>query len=624
VAEIVTLDPAAVATSRTALEITPYIAAGGPDWGDSDIEAYVSDQAVGSSAVDYRLPNRIIKIPLSLRTLGATSFATIRLQLQQKAALLQREGGFLMRQIDSTPLYADVVKATLHLGGSWLQAYRSVDVDAVLTLECVPDWYGDEVTLTTLSGTGSAIGKLQLSGADAVIAGNHPGRVRIDVTDTSGNNQLGLLWAWRSKNYDAAATARLSYEADTLHPINGAAGSAVTGASGGTAVFAIPPSGVWVPLLHTDIGGTAALTHQGSYRVWMRGSASATPTLRFKWGVGSLSSPVLNDAVQVADGGGFRLLDLGPVRLDPAPVGTHRWGGVVEVETAADGDTIAFDQLFFQPLDESAGQLTYGGPTPPASSIGTLAQAGSASNDATSGTINWTNLTAITAVDNNKATATMTFGQTSKWLKTGGYGFAIPSTATIKGIEMHVWEKASTNVFPISMALQVVKAGVIGLTAPYSRYDSAGGFLVYGDPTSLWGTTWTYSDINNAGFGAALQVIVGGSSGSCTAYVDAIAIVVYYTLASGFTVAQDAVIYANGIAEISTDGCYRDAGGGVYGPVSQVIGDIPRIPPSGLEARPVELFVKPSRGDFNTVADSGIDGVSVPVKYRASYLYVGQ
>jgi hypothetical protein len=618
VAETVTLDPAAVATSRTALEITPYIAAGGPDWGDSDIEAYVSDQAVGSTAVDFRLPNRIIKIPLSLRSLGAVSFATIRLQLQQKAALLQREGGFLMRQIDSTPLYADVVKATLHLGGSWLQAYRSVDVDAVLTLECVPDWYGDEVTLTTLSGTGSAIGKLQLSGADAVIAGNHPGRVRIDVTDTSGNNQLGLIWGLRSKNYDAASTARLLYEAEALHPINGAAGSAVAGASGGTAVFAIPPSGVWVPLLHTDLGGTAALTHQGSYRAWMRGSASAAPSVRFKWGVGSLSSPVVNDPVQVAVSGGFGLLDLGSVRLDPAPVGTHRWSGVIEVKTATGGDSIAFDELIFQPLDEGAGKLTYVS-TPPASAIATTAYAGSATNDAAVGSGLWSNIGAgvFTSHDNNYATDT-TDGA-SQWLKTGGYGFAIPSSATIKGIVVTM-VRAAYKAFD-NYGVHLVKAGtILSIGRSLGQWPQNWTTVTYGTPTDLWGDSWTPSDINNAGFGAALSAYL---SPGTWAWVDQVGITVYYVLASGFTVAQDAVVYANGIAEISTDGCFRDAGGGVYGPASQVVGDIPRIPPSGLEARPVELFVKPSRGDFDAVADSGIDGVSVPVKYRASFLFVG-
>lgn len=135
-AETIVLDPSAVAVGRTQLDITSFIGAAGEgiDWGDASLQSYMADQAVGSSPVDYRLPNRVVKIPLSLRTVGSTSYASIVASLQRKAGLIQREGGWLMRQIDSTPLYADVVNATLHLGGGWLQAYRSADVSASLQI----------------------------------------------------------------------------------------------------------------------------------------------------------------------------------------------------------------------------------------------------------------------------------------------------------------------------------------------------------------------------------------------------------------------------------------------------------------------------------------------------------
>ena len=89
--------------------------------------------------------------------------------------MLQREGGWIMRQVDSTPLYADIQNATLHLGGAWLQAYQGADIDAVLTLETTPDWYGNEVTLTTHSETVLP----HLFFTEAVINGNHPGRCRL-------------------------------------------------------------------------------------------------------------------------------------------------------------------------------------------------------------------------------------------------------------------------------------------------------------------------------------------------------------------------------------------------------------------------------------------------------------
>lgn len=100
--------------------------------------------------------------------------------------------------------------------------------------------------------------------------------------------------------------------------------------------------------------------------------------------------------------------------------------------------------------------------------------------------------------------------------------------------------------------------------------------------------------------------------------MDYVSVTVYYTFASGFTVAQDASVFANQSTELRWDGMYR-AAVGVYGPANTPVGDLPRLPPSGLEGRPVQLFVKPSRGDLNVLPDSGLDGMTVKVVYRPVY-----
>jgi hypothetical protein len=85
----------------------------------------------------------------------------------------------------------------------------------------------------------------------------------------------------------------------------------------------------------------------------------------------------------------------------------------------------------------------------------------------------------------------------------------------------------------------------------------------------------------------------------------------------------DAVLHANQSAELRWDGMFReDSGGTAYGPVSHVVGDLPRIPPSGLEGRTVEVFLKWTRGDFDQLPDSGIDAGSAQVTYNPSYLFV--
>jgi len=806
-AETIVLDPSAVAVNRTQLDITTWVDADpGINWGDAAIQAYMADQQVGSSPVDYRLPNRQIQIPLNLRTAGATSYSTIRLSIQQKAAIFQAEGGQILRQIDSTPLYADVVNATLHLGGSILAAFRSIDVDAVLTLECLPDWYGTEVTLDTITGTGVINSVLTAGGAQnlvpnpsfeydtvgaapvawatssalitsgatitvdntffvnmmkivtpgsgaqegacvtlpgtflagtpytfqvtvqtasgtaamrltlgvsgdtatttftattsgvrytltwtpasnrtsvlacittgatsatttyvdrvrvdqeasastyfdgdtlgytwlgtrgnsttrqaAAIAGNYPGRVRIIAQDTSGNDQKGMLWGFRARYYNSVPTRALLYEAETMTPVNGAAGTALSGASGGTAVYSgTLPAGSWMPMLSTQLtAGSAALGHQGTYRVWARAySATGQPQMQLLWGPGGLAVPITNDAVQLAGTAVFQLLDLGQIRIDAPPIGANTWQGAIRAYSAGTADTVSIDAIYLQPLDETAGKLAYTN-IPPASSISATKQAGAGADNNAVGTVAWTSPNNVTLNNpSSPAQALPSAGQTTHYLKTSSYGFALPSTATVVGIQVAI-TRLGYYGYTRDANVQLVKATAVQTTNKATgvtwRASFNGGFetVTYGGPTDLWGTGWLYSDVNNSGFGVA---VAARSSGTETTEISSIAITVYYTLASGFTVAQDAVVYAGGskFVEIRTEGpCRTDPTGVYYAPVSNIIGDLPRIPPSRLEARSVELFVKPTRGDLNTLADSGLDAFSVQVKYRPSFLFVG-
>ena len=67
---------------------------------------------------------------------------------------------------------------------------------------------------------------------------------------------------------------------------------------------------------------------------------------------------------------------------------------------------------------------------------------------------------------------------------------------------------------------------------------------------------------------------------------------------------------------------WREAPSGtVYGTVSQVVGDLTRLPPSGLENRPCQLFIKPSRGDLNALPDSGLDSFTVQPLYQPTFIF---
>lgn len=649
----VVLDPNTIMPNRTQLNLNSgavRVDQKGIDWGDAAITAYMADMRIGSEMVDYRVPNRHVVIPLFLGADESGTEEAVRDQVQQKAALLQREGGVLLRQRDGTSgpaMYADIVDCVLSLPDQWGET-GLVEQGVSLNLETLPDFYGDQIALDTATATGAFHSVLQLGGSQAAISGDNPGRCRIAVTDTSGSAQKGMLWGLRSRYYDPSPSAALFYEAEALTALNGAASVSNAAASGGNWVTYTPPGNAlksWVGLLSTNIlSGNVPVTHQGSYRVWARIQAngiSGNPTpvgsvqVRFAWGVGSISVPVINDPVLVpaitpfGSPSSFWLLDLGEIRLDAPPVGTNEWFGVVQVNMDGGPDAnvyqIGIDCLYLQPLDDGGGRLSYVTVATGGAQITSSAPGATAANDsANGGTIAWANPNnALTIDDNTFAVATFTAGgQTSQYLKVTNRGFAIPTSAVIQGIELWCDYNLSGG---FSWFFNPVKAGtVLASTFNPSTFRTStyahGSRLMMGGPNDLWFTSWTPADINNSGFGMAASL---QSSAASTFSIDTLYVIVYYTLGTGFFVATDAVCYGNGTTEIRYDGAYRNASGasGVYGPVAKVLGDLPRLPPSGVEGRPVELFLKPTRGDFSTLPDSGLDGLSAQVFYRPSFIH---
>jgi hypothetical protein len=200
----ITLDPPAVTTGRVALELTNssdiYVDQPGVDWGAAAIEPYMaSEQRWGSSIVSYRVPNRVLTVPLHLTETG-------RRTLQAKVGLLQRERGVIMRQEATgppTPVYADIQTATLIVPDATGET-QGLEPNAVLTLETLPDLYGNPITLdpVTVPAGGTAV-VLQQDSEPAIILGDYPGRVTITVASVTAQNQF--LWAFRSRHYDPAA-----------------------------------------------------------------------------------------------------------------------------------------------------------------------------------------------------------------------------------------------------------------------------------------------------------------------------------------------------------------------------------------------------------------------------------
>lgn len=148
-----------------------------------------------------------------------------------------------------------------------------------------------------------------------------------------------------------------------------------------------------------------------------------------------------------------------------------------------------------------------------------------------SGGTAWGNLTNLYTANDSGANIGYTEIPTD-WLVGKGFGFSIPSGATIDGIVVE-WRLKRNGIPTFDNGIRIVKGGVIGTTDRSSGSDWPADweYRTYGSSSDLWGETWTSSDINSADFGAALSAI--DSVGFIAPGVDHVRITVYYTEGGG-------------------------------------------------------------------------------------------
>ena len=144
----------------------------------------------------------------------------------------------------------------------------------------------------------------------------------------------------------------------------------------------------------------------------------------------------------------------------------------------------------------------------------------------------WINPGNITADDGSEATiSNYDSDEFEKTLRSHTYGFTIPGTATIDGIEVIVGRRNSSSPGVADNIIRLAKAGTaVGDNKSTAVvWPSTEGAITYGSPTDLWGTTWTPAEINASGFGATLNPLNTGNGEN--AAVDYHRIIVYYTTA---------------------------------------------------------------------------------------------
>lgn len=147
----------------------------------------------------------------------------------------------------------------------------------------------------------------------------------------------------------------------------------------------------------------------------------------------------------------------------------------------------------------------------------------------------WTNASNLFADDAAYSVNKIAVAQTdTQLIYTSGFGFTIPSGATILGIELRIEKSRSNNnhTFDDRTVRLFDNTGVpLGSNKQDNvNWPTTGSAPVdYGSPSDLWGATWTPAIVNATSFGAGIATVWNNGSGlSNNAQVDYMQIRVTY------------------------------------------------------------------------------------------------
>lgn len=170
-------------------------------------------------------------------------------------------------------------------------------------------------------------------------------------------------------------------------------------------------------------------------------------------------------------------------------------------------------------LAETKGLASQQGPNGP----GTSTTSGSTS-------YNWSNPSNATFDNTSAATASIVgAGNVTNTLRLTNFGFSIPVGATINGILVEI-RMQGANGKTQDQIIQLRKStGPIGTNK--ARKNSAWPkknpkYIRFGGSSDLWGTTWTYSELNNTAFG--IDIVAKSRNGTAAPRVEYVRITVTY------------------------------------------------------------------------------------------------
>lgn len=157
-----------------------------------------------------------------------------------------------------------------------------------------------------------------------------------------------------------------------------------------------------------------------------------------------------------------------------------------------------------------------------------------AANDTTVGSVAWTGPSdALTSNNIWSYCFLSSMGPQSNYLKITGFGFSVPSGATIDRIVVEVERHASAiDKFNDYSAKLVIGGTITGNDkADATHWPTSDTYLVYDYTTAQWGVTVTDTDINASNFGFVLSANWLAAAAP-QAFVDHVRITIYYTAAA--------------------------------------------------------------------------------------------
>lgn len=161
-------------------------------------------------------------------------------------------------------------------------------------------------------------------------------------------------------------------------------------------------------------------------------------------------------------------------------------------------------------------------------------------NNSSIGSISWDEMTNIFSSDSVYCSAGSLLdtlaSESTQYLYITEFGFDLPSSATICGVQVSVERHASGLLAGCSVtdnSVKIVKNGTITGTehASDTAWGDTDATALYGSNSDDWGTTWTYADINDQSFGVAISAHMNAGLDSVfmSANIDNVRITVYYT-----------------------------------------------------------------------------------------------